>query len=84
MKIIVSAVSVTAAVGLFVGDVLAQSQGPLTTMPWASRSRAKPNPTEPSNAQTADPTGQQIFSAPPAAKPVDGAPEPEKPKTADR
>ncbi len=85
MKIIVTAVSATAALGVLVGDASAQSQGPLTTVPWASRSRGKPNPTEqPNTPQTADPNGQQLLLTPPAAKPVGGAPEPQKPNAADR
>jgi hypothetical protein len=85
MKIIFTAVSATVALGFLVCDALAQSQGPLTTVPWASRSRSKPNPAEQLNTQqTPDPGGQQLLLTPPAAKPVDGAPEPQKPKTADR
>ena len=40
----VKAVLAGAVACLFAADALAQSQGPLTTVPWASRSRTKPNP----------------------------------------
>ena len=59
---------------------LAQSQGPLTTVPWAARSRAKPNPEVPGT----DASDQNVLLPAPAGKPVDAAPEPPKARTADR
>lgn len=61
-------------------EAMAQSMGPLTTTPWAARSRPKPNPSE---QQGVDPLAQQS-PQPPPAKPVEAAPEPPKTKAADR
>lgn len=85
MQSIIKAMLAAAAAGVFAGDALAQSQGPLTTLPWASRSRAKPNP-EPQNVQQPTESTNQLTVGPPAsAAPVQAAPpEPPKEKTADR
>ena len=44
MRILVKVALAAAVAGSFAFDAWAQSQGPLTTVPWASRSRTKPNP----------------------------------------
>jgi hypothetical protein len=69
----------------FAGDALAQSQGPLTTVPWAARSRLKPNPEgqQQDTQQPATSGGLQIYSPLPT-KPVEGAPAAAEPKAADR
>ena len=60
-------------------EALAQGMGPLNTLPFGARSRTKPNPEQ---QQTLD----QDNAAPkaPLVKPVEAAPEPAKPKTADK
>ena len=79
MQIIVKVALAAAVAGSFAADAWAQSQGPLTTVPWASRSRTTKAPAD----QTAT-EDTQIISAPPSTKPVEGAPEPPKPLTADK
>ncbi|HZQ01539.1 MAG TPA: hypothetical protein VFB13_18485 [Reyranella sp.] len=78
MRIIVKAALAALAVCASVGDALAQSQGPLTTLPWAARSRSKPA----EKATPPTPDDQQL-TLPSAGKPVQGASEPAKPATAD-
>ena len=58
-------------------DALAQSMGPITTVPWGSRQRTKPAPAE---NTAVDSSGQQVQSAPAAAKPLEAAPEATTPK----
>ena len=81
MSMIVKAVLATAAAWAFAGEAVAQSQGPLTTLPWATRSRSKPNPDQ--QQQPGADSNVQL-QAPPSAQPVEGVPEKPKEKTADR
>ena len=80
MSMIVKAALAMAAVWAFAGEAIAQSQGPMTTLPWATRSRTKPNPDQ----QPTDGSNVLLQAPPPSAAPVQGAPEPPKDKIADR
>jgi hypothetical protein len=79
MQIIVKVALAASVAGTFAVDAWAQSQGPLTTVPWASRSRTVKAPSDQPTTEDS-----QIISAPPSTKPVEGAPEPPKPRTADK
>ena len=81
MRMIVRTALVATVAGMLVGDALAQGQGPLNTLPFATRARPKPNPAE---QQNGDANAQQQPLAPSAAGPVEAAPEPVTPKAADR
>lgn len=83
MSMIVKAALAAAAVWAFAGEAIAQSQGPLTTLPWATRSRTKPNPDHDQQQQPAT-ADQNLLQAPPSTKPLESAPEVPKEKLADR
>ncbi len=82
IRIAVKGMLAVAAVGTFTGDAWAQSQGPLTTVPWAARARSKPNPEQQQQQNTQQPreADAQLLTPPPAGKPVEAAPEPPKAK----
>ena len=83
MRMTVKAVLAVTAAGAFTGDAWAQSQGPLTTVPWATRARPKPNPEQQNmqqNTQQPRETDAQLLTAPPSGQPVQATPEPARAK----
>ena len=58
---------------VLVAGALAQSSGPITSLPWGAKQKPKPNP---DNAREAD-NQRDVLAAPPP-KPVQAAPEPLK------